>query len=83
MYKVVSECGLNSWPDSSNLIDRGFKFHPGQRSIAASKNHSVVNSIYSQLLISRTLRGPSKMFEISRNRETALKQIVLFKTNIR
>ena len=51
LYKVGSECELNSWPDSSvgqsvwtEFNGRGFKSYSGQLYIATSKNPSVVNT---------------------------------------
>ena len=54
LYKVRSECELNSWPGSSvgstiwtEFSGRGFKSHSGQLYMATSTNPSVVNTICS------------------------------------
>ena len=51
LYKVGSECELNSWPDSSagqsvqmEFSGHGFISYSGQLSIATSKNPSMVNT---------------------------------------
>ena len=52
LYKVSSECKLNSWPDNLFRLrvwmefgGRGFKSQSGQLSLTTSQNPSVVNTI--------------------------------------
>ena len=46
LYKVGSDCELNSWPNSSvGQSVCTFKTHSGQLSISTSNNPSVVNNI--------------------------------------